>query len=728
MARFYVKHADTKVITSDLRVSDLKVMAKDGRLKQNDRIRKSGHTTWHLASTVNGLEFLAVDVTSVISLHNLEVSTDNQNRSDSSNAEIEFSTGPPQYGALESVYENVSDSPNENSATEFKVRWADDREDGPFGLQTVESLIADGFIQDNCTFLVEGGNTWNSLASLGIQSISNKYFVMWEDGRTDGPFNFLLIQTLVSDGFISSKCTFKHYEGEQVIPFSSMNLNDMYTESFESKTTTTSASPSIPSLSTPASPTKEKTVKQKKQKKEREPRREGWLRRFVVKTTVSIAAISLIICLGSWGIWTALSDSQKVKVTSKYEEIKATVFGNDVSSLENASDPTLSSGAISESGQVSNSNQSTPPSTSQSPSSDGPIGNMGSKGNISVPQYGPMWVQQELNLPVIGSYACNVGNNSSLMPMLFLIPPSTEINGTLQLKAYYPAEQFGKQKWFWVNDNYRFITNGAGGPSEGIPSMGKNSAELLEVGDTFGIGNQYLQKKNLVRSWYNQSRYIILDHHIGGDSNDLRDPNKYSATIDEKTLNNVDRIELGGWNEPRTTRYLQFERDNSNRVIAVQRYDDKGNKLGTALRYKYDVDNSLLSFNTENYSNSARMDEWVPQYSSGKLISLNGTQHDNRVIETTYQYDSLGRISQISINIHKDEEVMTYKKNEINIDRSEAKYIATFAYKSNNEFWSTATLTGETTKSKIRGMTTAPEVEKNNLGFVRYEQTLTISR
>jgi hypothetical protein len=69
MSRYNVRNIDTNEVTSNLRVSDLKEMAKDGRLRANDRIRKEGHTTWHLASVVDGLDFLEVTTTSNISLN-----------------------------------------------------------------------------------------------------------------------------------------------------------------------------------------------------------------------------------------------------------------------------------------------------------------------------------------------------------------------------------------------------------------------------------------------------------------------------------------------------------------------------------------------------------------------------------------------------------------------------------------------------------------------------------
>jgi len=722
MARFYIKHADTKNITSDLRVTDLKVMAKDGRLKQNDRIRKSGHTTWHLASTVNGLEFLEVDVTSVISLRDPDAQTRCPIHSDTSNAEIGFSDGAPQYGRLDSVYEyeNVSDSPTENSTPSFKVRWVDNREDGPFSLQTIESLITDGFVQNDCTFQPEGGDTWNSIASLGIQSISNKFFVMWEDGRTDGPFNLSVIQTLVSDGFISCSCTFKHAEGEQVFPFTSMNLIDMHAESSQSRPTTTTQSAPNPSLATPASLTKAKKVKQEKQKKEREPWREGWLRRFFVKSIASVAILSIVIGLGCWGIWTALSDSQKIKVTKKYEEIKASMFGDDISTFENVSTTSSNSRDTSEIGQTSNNEQGSTGSSTTSSSINNSSGTMMNYGSIAVPESGPIWVQEELNLPVFGSYAFSAEGNS-WNPMLFLVPPRKKLQGTLEVKAYYSAEQFGERNWFWVNSNRNFISRGSGNPDTAIPEMDEPSSVLLELGDLLGICNQSISHKSLVRSWFNLKNDHLGNYHLSY----INNPKNYSAKVDSRIGENVKRVSLEGLNEWNKFKYLQFNRDSLGRVVSVVCFDKSGSNSQEILKFEYAPDNSVRKFSTVILKNNNPIwTDWIPSYQSSKLISIASTNLE-RKISVIYNYDSRGRISQITYSSIKEEPISNRRNiNMLAIDKHELIFSATFAYESYREYWSTATLKGNATTTKIRGLENSPEVENIDFGTVKYEQTL----
>ena len=62
-------------------------------------------------------------------------------------------------------------------------------------------------------------------------------------------------------------------------------------------------------------------------RREKTPKSNGWFRRLVVKTSASLLIITLVICLGIWGIWFAMSDTQKGWATEKYETIIAVFSG-----------------------------------------------------------------------------------------------------------------------------------------------------------------------------------------------------------------------------------------------------------------------------------------------------------------------------------------------------------------------------------------------------------------
>ena len=264
MARFNIRHSDSSKLVSNLRVSDLKKMAQDGSLKPNDRIRKDGHTTWHLASTVNGLEFLSVDVTSEISL--TEPETEAPFKNFPSDDELYSSASAPQYGALEEIRDNMP--PERRTATSsgtFCVQWPDKREDGPFSIEMIETLISDGVIQHQCLFRNKSEQPWSDISVLGIQSLLNEFEVTWVDGRTDGPFTLSTIQQLVNDGFITKTCTFKHSEGIQFILYEKMNLIDASLTTPQPKFTSDLGDDSD-LTSSPSIPNAKKQVNRKKTK------------------------------------------------------------------------------------------------------------------------------------------------------------------------------------------------------------------------------------------------------------------------------------------------------------------------------------------------------------------------------------------------------------------------------------------------------------------------------
>jgi len=61
--KFSVRKPDGKVI-ADLTANKLMQMGKSGDIAATDRIRKDGRRTWHLATTVKGLEFMPEEVES----------------------------------------------------------------------------------------------------------------------------------------------------------------------------------------------------------------------------------------------------------------------------------------------------------------------------------------------------------------------------------------------------------------------------------------------------------------------------------------------------------------------------------------------------------------------------------------------------------------------------------------------------------------------------------------
>jgi hypothetical protein len=270
MARFSVKHEKSGKITHDLKVTNLKEMAQNGTLLPADRVIKEGHTTWHLASTINGLDFVQENVTSVISLESSKEQT-------------------------------VQDTIGETNSNLLSVKWCNGRQDGPFELSVIKELAADGFILHDCTFKTKKEQEWVAFTLLNLQPKTDRYHVSWTNGRNDGPFLISELQELVNDGFILNDCQFKKSKGTEIQKFNSMNLLD--------------TSPSKTVIYEKSTKSNGKVVVAKKWRK-------GWFRRLVVKTTAAILIIGLVIALGGWGVWTAMPESQRDWATKKYEEIK----------------------------------------------------------------------------------------------------------------------------------------------------------------------------------------------------------------------------------------------------------------------------------------------------------------------------------------------------------------------------------------------------------------------
>lgn len=622
MAYFYVRKKDSGVLISKLKVSELKEMAKSGQLSPRDEINKEGHTTWHLASEIKGLEFIQENVTSVISLE---------------------SPNDP----------SVQDTGDGKTNPLLSVKWRDGREDGPFELSSIKELASDGFILHDCTFMSNDEQNWVPFMLLNLQPKTDLYHISWTDGRKDGPFLISDLQLLVNDGIILKDCKFKKTKGTEIHSFNNMNLLD------------TSPSKTI-QYENPDNHSNKVSVKEKS-KKEKIKWRKGWFRRFVVKTTASFVIIALVIGLGCWGVWTAMPQSQREWAEQKYSDIRS-----NLESIRSSLESTRL------------------------------------ESNILIPKNGPMWIHEELKMPVIGSFTPKNSRNSqtrsydwqwSWTPQLLLAMPPNPVTQNIQLKAYYNANRFGQNEWFWFPDNLS-VTRGIGRTNDNTPEYSDDSLRLLQLGDLLGIWNQTINKTSLVKSWFNLDIYNLNPLN---DLYDLNNTNNYLSRIDDITDGIINRIELGGYNYWANTDYLQFKRDQKSRVVAIERFDSGGNSGGEIIRFEYTNDDSLVHFYTHNlYSGNEYWTDWTPTYSNGKLASLHGVD-GKKEISAIYEYDSVNRIDTIHLNWNNEH------------------YIASFAYLGANDYWSEATLTGKIVETNSY---TNEESVVNDLGSIRYEQTV----
>ena len=325
-----------------------------------------------------------------------------------------------------------------------------------------------------------------------------------------------------------------------------------------------------------------------------------------------------------------------------------------------------------------------------------------------MPVHGPLWVHEELKMPVISSFTPKNSTTRQIRsyewrwswtPQLLLAMPPNPVTQNIQLKAYYEANRFGKNEWFWFPENLS-VTRGIGRTNKNTPEYSDDSMLLLSLGDLLGIWNQTIDKTSLVKSWFNLDIYNLTNPLK--DLNDLNNTNNYLSRIDDVTDGIINRIELGGYNYWANTDYLQFKRDQKNRVVAIERFDSGGNSGGEIIRFEYSNDNSLVHFYTHNlYSGNEYWTDWTPTYSNGKLTSLHGVD-GKKEISAIYEYDSDNRINTIHVNWNSPHLMRR------------ATYIASFTYLGTNDYWSEATLTGKIVEDSV----------ERDLGMIRYEQSL----
>ena len=110
MDTYYLRQANSGTIHSGLSRSDLQQMAESGQIDPKDEIRKSGHKTWHVVTTVNGLS--------------LRQKTNDCNCNEDSHNDLENST--PQaiekFVAAENDFKKPKNVPTQTG--EYSQRWS----------------------------------------------------------------------------------------------------------------------------------------------------------------------------------------------------------------------------------------------------------------------------------------------------------------------------------------------------------------------------------------------------------------------------------------------------------------------------------------------------------------------------------------------------------------------------------------------------------------------------
>ena len=228
-----------------------------------------------------------------------------------------------------------------------------------------------------------------------------------------------------------------------------------------------------------------------------------------------------------------------------------------------------------------------------------------------------------------------------------------------------------------------------------------------------GIANQKNSHTALVKGWFD----FKPDYNKSIESH-----------IDDSASGNIDKVSL--INAETTIKFLQFDRDTNQRVVAVNAYDSQGNPLGQMFKFDYAVDNTLSQFTTLEGNNM--LTAWTPTYNNGVLASLEGVRQSETVgslrydlnYQVYYDYDSRGRIIDILYSKTRSKINGNGRPKSLRIETAERMLTVSFVYKADShDHWSTATLSGFATNTKVQGLD-LPEKTTKDLGTVRFEQAL----
>ncbi len=372
-----------------------------------------------------------------------------------------------------------------------------------------------------------------------------------------------------------------------------------------------------------------------------------------------------------------------------------------------------------------------------------------------IPEFGPMWFNEKLALPVFGAFVKPAHLNHNLrnpqypttwMPQLLFIdaptalidPTTVLIDATTALKAnshihkihrkttkkindrfeelkakginalitrgFFFADKWGDKEWFEdVNDN--------------SPEMSDTHKELFIIGQWMGLDNwiEYEHSNNQSTQWLVSPEDSLGDiiKPIGG------------------TNGKIKRVE-GDKNA------IVFDRDGKGRTTVATWYDKKGSEIGPLLRWKYPDDYKIESFELfyKTYKNTNSM-VWTPQYSKNHISWLvsglvgEGTFEDHRggrygnihfLIEVTYVYNEIGQITRAILNILSStidsEDAFTSEESE----ESEATFRIDYSYKEGSTYWDSATMAGERTHRTFNREGTPPIFDDTILGKIRYDR------
>jgi hypothetical protein len=585
----------------------------------------------------------------------------------------------------------------------FQIHKASGKIEGPFGFKEIIALAnlgnlstEDALLPPACMAPIQ----LDSFRSITISTPLQKLFAKWNSGKTDQPLPVQLLQKLIDDGDIPENCLVR---GED-----------------ESKWTKWSNYTSPRELRMRSYNQHEAEVQQK-QTATHTPF--SYFPRKITAACITLGIIFALLFVFKGNTFSFISNG--------FHDV------SDWIGLSNSSDV--------DSTPTQRTDETTLVDFTTVPRYENTL--------THIPEFGPMWFNEKLALPVFGAFVKPANLNHNLrnpqypiiwMPQLLfidaptaLIDPTTAlIDATTALKANTHIHKIHRKTMKKINARFQklkakginalitrgyYLANTFGNEEwredvgENSPEMSSTDKELFLLGQWMGLDNwiEYEHSNNELTQWM-----VSPEDSLGN-----------NITPFPGTNGENDRI--GG-----DTKSIVFHLDDKGRTTVATWYDQKRTDIGQLFEWKYRDDSKVESFrlfaeNANKVDKNTNSMVWTPRYFKNRISSLVGEgdfkdlrrNHNGNIhflIEVTYEDNEIGQITRAILNIRSS----TIDSKAFKSKESVTIFTADYSYKEGSTYWESATMGGERTHRTFNREGTPPIVADTFLDEIRYEREL----
>ena len=578
----------------------------------------------------------------------------------------------------------------------FQIHKASGEIEGPFGFKEIIALAnlgnlstEDALLPPACMAPIQ----LDSFRSITISTPLQKLFAKWISGKTDKPLPVQVVQKLIDDGDIPENCLVR---GED-----------------ESKWTKWSNYTSPRELRMRSYNQHEAEVQQK-QTATHTP-----FSYFPLKITAACITLGIIFAL-----LFVFKGNTFSFISNGFHDVSVWIGFRNSSDVDSTSTQTTDETTLVEFTTV--------------PRYENTL--------THIPQFGPMWFNEKLALPVFGAFVAPANLNhdfrnpqypTTWMPqLLFIDAPTALIDPTTALKANSRIHKIHRKTMKKINNRFQklkakginaLITRGyylakPYGKEEWCEDVGENSPEMSSTDiELFLIGQ-----------WMGLDNWIEYEHSNNESTQWMVSPeDSLGNNITPVPGTNGENDRIGG-----DTKSIVFDRDGKGRATVAKWYDRQRTDVGQLFGWKYRDDSKVQSFrlfaeNTNKVDENTNSMVWTPQYSKNQISGLvgEGTFEDLRrnhngnihfLIEVTYEYNEIGQITRAILNIRSS----TFDSKRFKSKESVTIFTTDYSYKEGSTYWDSATMAGERTHRTFHREGTPPIVDDIFLDEIRYEREL----